>query len=132
MRFALSLFLLLHGAAHLVGFLTPFGLAPATAHDHGPASAGKVLLGGRVLLSTGAARAGGLLWLGLAIAYGVVALAFWRDADWWRPALLVVTLASLTLSVLWWPESRIGVVIDVALLALIAALAAGWRPAALS
>ena len=132
MRLALSLFLLLHGAAHLVGFLTPFGLTPATAHDHGPVSSGRLLLGGRVVLTTGEARAGGLLWLALAVAFGVVAVAVWNDTGWWRPALVAVTLASLTLSVLWWPDSRIGVAIDVALLLLVAALAAGWRPAALA
>jgi hypothetical protein len=123
MRLVLAIALALHGLAHLVGFLVPWGWAPAPAADAArAASAGNVLFGGRVVLGPGAARALAILWLVAAIAFVIVATAVWRDAAWWRPALLVTALASLALCVAWWPDARIGAAIDAVLLLSIGAL----------
>jgi 2-hydroxy-6-oxonona-2,4-dienedioate hydrolase len=114
MRVALSVFLLLHGVAHLVGFLSPWGLAPAPASAAAPPS--NVLFGGRLTLSDATARGFGLVWLIVAVAFAVVAVGVWRRAPWSWPALAGVSLISLALSAAWWPTARIGVLINAAIL----------------
>lgn len=122
MRFAFAGFLLLHGLAHLVGFLNPFGLAPRRLPDQPPPPPADQLFNGRVVLGEAAARALGLAWLALAIAFALVAMGVAADAPWWPAGLAVAVVASLLLSAAWWPASRIGFWIDVILLALLAML----------
>jgi hypothetical protein len=130
MRFAFAGFLLLHGLAHLVGFLNPFGLVPARLPDHPPPPAPDVLFNGRVVLREATARALGVAWLALAIAFALVAMGVAADAPWWPPGLAVAVVASLLLTAAWWPASRIGFWIDVVLLALLAmTLVLGGLPA---
>jgi pimeloyl-ACP methyl ester carboxylesterase len=115
MRIAFASFLLLHGIAHLVGFLTPWHLTPASRESASPATT--ALLGGRVTVSDATARWLGVVWLLGALAFGVVAVGVWRHASWAIPAVIVVAAASLALSVTWWPVARIGAVINAAVLA---------------
>ena len=122
MRVAFALFLVLHGIAHLVGFLVPFGLAPATAPGQPPPPRPDVLFGGQLLIGDAAARLLGVGWLALAAAFVVVASGVVRGAAWWPAALAGVAVASLAMSAAFWPGARIGVYIDALLLALVAAL----------
>ena len=131
MRPILALLLAVHGLAHLVGFLVPWGWAPASsAAATTPAATGGVLLGGRIVLAPAASRALSVLWLAATIAFVVLAIGVWRDASWWRAALVVTAGASLALCVLWWPEARIGAFIDLALLLAIGATLVFGLPAA--
>jgi len=114
MRFLFAGFLALHGLAHLVGFLTPWGLVRAPAA--GTAVPTNTLFGGRITLSDFASRVASILWLLAAIAFVIVALGLWRQASWWRASLAVIVLISLALTIAWWPISRVGVAINVALL----------------
>jgi len=123
MRAAFAAFLLLHGIAHLVGFLLPWGLIPAPAPGAAPPPPTNVLFG-RVALSDSTARGLGILWLIAAMAFVVVAIGVGRQAPWSRPALIAVALASLALSTAWWPTAWIGALINVAIL--LTLLAAGY------
>ena len=113
-RQIVSILVLLHGLAHLVGFLSPWGmLAP------GPASglpAAETLLGGRVSISPTAGRLLGVLWLALATAFISVAIGLWSGASWSLSALLGVAILSLVTTVVWWPRARVGVYVNVAIL----------------
>jgi 2-hydroxy-6-oxonona-2,4-dienedioate hydrolase len=115
MRTLAALFLLLHGLAHFVGFLTPWGLLSAGSDMNAPRST-QSILGGRVALGPIASRAAGLLWLVLGTAFAVVAIGVWRAAAWSFPAMVVVVLLSLLLSSLWWPRARVGVYVNIAIL----------------
>jgi 2-hydroxy-6-oxonona-2,4-dienedioate hydrolase len=123
MRIAFVLVLILHGVAHLVGFLSPWGLLPATHPTAAPAPPSNALFGGRLTLGDTAARGFGVIWLVAALSFVIVAIGFWRRDSWSLPALLSVSLASLALSAAWWPAARIGVLVNVAILLSLLALA---------
>ena len=116
MRIALALVLVLHGLAHLVGFLTSWGWSPAAATSAGPSPSPNTLFGGRLTLSDTAARGFGVIWLIAALSFVTVAIGVWRRDQWSLPALASVSVASLALSTAWWPSARIGVFVNVAIL----------------
>jgi 2-hydroxy-6-oxonona-2,4-dienedioate hydrolase len=115
MRLAIALVLLLHGLAHLVGFLTPWniGLSPV-----GRAAAQPIteIFGGRVRLGTVVSRGLSVVWLAVALAFVTVAFGWWLRSTWSLGALLGVILVSLALTLVWWPTARIGVAVNVGLL----------------
>jgi len=109
MRLVVALILALHGLAHLVGFRAAFW----------PASALPIrssLLGGALRLGYVATRALGVVWLVLAMACLLSAFLLLTQSTAWAPVTLAVTCASATLCALYWPEARIGLVVDVVLL----------------
>src|SRR4029079_17731062 len=117
MRTLFAGFLLLHGIAHLVGFLSPWGLLPAPAPGAAAAPPTNELFAGRVTLGEGASRELGLLWLLAAFAFAIVAKGVWLKAQWTVPSLITVTLISLVLTLVWWRAARIGAFVDFAILA---------------
>jgi pimeloyl-ACP methyl ester carboxylesterase len=74
------------------------------------------LLGGRVTLGDAMARGLGVVWLAIGLAFVIVAFGLWRQTPWSRTAFVAVVLASLALSIAWWPVARIGVFVNAALL----------------
>jgi hypothetical protein len=122
MKILFALLLALHGVAHLVGFAVPWGLVASPQMPHKT-----TLLAGAVDLGEAGMRAFGVIWLLLAIAFLVGAWAVAFTQPWVVRWLWVIALASLVASALSWPEARIGVVIDVALIVLLAASSrVGW------
>lgn len=112
MRFVLAILMLMHGVAHLVGFVGAWRLAPAS-----PAMPYKTtLLAGHVEVGDAGIRAVGLLWLAAAIAFMVAAVGAAVDASWWVGAATLVTLGSLLLTVLEWPLARVGLYVNLAIL----------------
>lgn len=112
MRIALAILLLAHGVAHLVGFAGSFHLSPNV-----PAQPN--LLGGVATLGDRGLKAYGIAWLLAGLAFAAVALGVVLSASWWVTAAWIVTSASLALCILGWPATRIGLFLDVALLALL-------------
>lgn len=113
MRIALAVLLALHGVAHGAGFAGAWGLlrdAPRTT----------TVMAGRVELGNAGARAYGLLWLAVGVAFLLAAFGAITDRGWWIALTVVITLVSLPMSVLTWPESRIGVAVNLAILAVLA------------
>lgn len=110
-RLIIGAVLAVHGAIHLMGFLaywkiTEFeGLAYPTS-----------LLGGLLGAPDGLVRALGVLWLIAAVGFMLGARALVTQRAWWWRALAAVTLLSLALSVLGWPEAQFGFVINVVIL----------------
>ena len=126
MRAVFAVLLVLHGLAHLVGFLVPWHLAPATGAA--PAPSMNRLFGGRMVLTDVSARTLGVVWLIAGLSFAIVAVAWWRQQSWSGGALLAVVLASLVLTAVWWPVARIGFVLNVGiLLALATMLYLGYR-----
>jgi 2-hydroxy-6-oxonona-2,4-dienedioate hydrolase len=125
MRIAFVLVLILHGIAHLVGFLSPWGLLPTTGSSAAQELSSNALFGGRFTLGDTAARGFGVIWLVAALAFVVVAIGFWRaDPRAWS-ALVFVTVGSLALSTAWWPAARIGVLVNVGILLTVLLVAYG-------
>jgi pimeloyl-ACP methyl ester carboxylesterase len=119
MRAFFAGFLLLHGLAHLVGFLVPWRLIPDSAGA--PAPPMNRLLGGRLILGDVSARVLGGVWLIAALAFAVVSVAWWRQEPWSGEALVTIAVASLVLTTAWWPAARIGFALNIGILLVLAA-----------
>ncbi len=118
-RTALALLMALHGVAHLVGFAVPWGLA------HGDELTYKTtLLAGRLDVGDVGIRVVGLVWLVLAVAFVASAVGAFTQQPWWTGAATWTAVASLGMSLLSLPEARIGVPVN---LLVLAALLIGGR-----
>jgi hypothetical protein len=106
----------LHGLIHLLGFVTywPLGDVPSLPYK-------TALFEGRLEVGAAGMQIFAVLWLFAAIGFVVAVLGFARDADWWIPAIVVITLVSLALTVADWRSARVGAMVDgVLLVALLA------------
>ena len=118
----LAIVLIVHGLAHLVGFAVPWGLVDREGVMHQTA-----LLGGLFEVSQRALRALGIVWLLLAAALVTVGIAFALRRSWAPSAATLMVAASLVMCVIAWPITRIGLGINVALIAaLLIGRAQGW------
>lgn len=111
MGILLGVFLVLHGIAHLVGFVVPWNLLNVEDVEYKT-----TLLSGRWDVGDLGIRLVGILWLAGAAAFIATGAALLAGAAWWKKAAFYTSLGSLTLSVLGWPDSRIGVAINFLLL----------------
>jgi hypothetical protein len=109
MRLLAALFLFAHGVAHLVGFRAAFWTPISGLRTS--------LLGGLVGIGPFGYRALGVAWLLVALGYWLSAgMLLARSAGFLHCALLT-TLVSASMCLLFWPEARIGLLLDVLLLA---------------
>jgi hypothetical protein len=115
MRTAIAIFVMLHGVAHVPGFIVPWRIATLKDMPYKT-----TLLSGRLDAGPIGIRIVGSLWLAAAIAFVLVGVAMIVGMQGWFVAAVVVTLVSLILSLLSLPEARVGVVVNVVILALLA------------
>lgn len=115
MRIVLIVLMGLHGIAHLVGFAESWQLSTTESTPYKT-----TVLSGRVDLGAAGIRAAGVLWLLAALAFGLVAVGSMMNAPWWVPAAIATAVASLVLCLVWLPESRIGIPVNVALIVTLA------------
>lgn len=113
MRVALAVLMTLHGFAHLVGFLIPWQLGPVRAAYK------TTLFGGNIDVGGGGIRAVGVFWLLGALGFWVAAAGAAAGRPWWVPLTIFVALYSLSLSLIDWPDARIGVFVNLALLGVV-------------
>ena len=109
MRVMLSVFLALHGVAHLVGFVGPWGLSSSVQ----PQGA---LFGGRLPLGSDGMKAVGVLWLLTGLLFVAAGIAGVANASWVTTLIVVAAAASLLLGLSAMPAARIGVAINIAIL----------------
>ena len=112
MRYLLAVLMLVHGGAHLPGFLSEWRLAKLEGIPYRT-----TILAGRVDLGDSGIRVVGALWLAAAIAFWVAGVAAFGNWPGWIPAAIGITLGSLLLSLVELPEARIGVAVNLAILA---------------
>ena len=110
--------LVLHGLAHLPGFLVLWRLSAGSPYK-------TTILGGRLDLGDAGAKVMGVLWLLLVVGFALVAWSAYRGAPWWPLGALGVASGSLLLCLIYLPETIIGVVIDAVLIAAIVTWKAG-------
>jgi pimeloyl-ACP methyl ester carboxylesterase len=121
MRVAFALFLVLHGIAHLVGFLTPWGLMPTSPTSSTTARVPTALFDGRVILGDSIARGFGVIWLIAGVAIVLSAIGLWRRESWALSVIVGWTVASLILCLAWWPAARIGFFVNVGVIVILLA-----------
>ena len=114
MRFVLAVLMVMHGVAHLPGFVGSWQLAPLPGTPYRT-----TVLAGRLDVGDAGIRVIGALWLLAAVGFWIAALGAFTGRPWWMPVAMGVALVSLVLTVLGWPSSRIGVVVNLAILAVL-------------
>jgi hypothetical protein len=125
MHIILGLFLIAHGVAHLVFFLSYWSII-----DFENMPYQTTLLSGKFDLSDVGIRLVGILWLLAALAFFASGLALFFTQPWWQPLTLYTAIFSLTLSVLGWPDARYGLLINLLILAyLLIGERLDWLPA---
>jgi hypothetical protein len=113
MRIVLALLLGAHGFAHVVGFLVTWRLVKSTDVPYHT-----TILNGAVDLGHAGIRLYGVAWLLLAAAFVAVAAGLWLQAPWWYAAGAAAVAASLLFCMLGWPETRIGLLVNILLIGL--------------
>ena len=121
-RMALAGLMAAHGFAHLVGFLVPWKFLEAQEMPYST-----TLLAGRLDVGDAGIRVVGLMWLGLAGAFFMAAGVTWLDRASWPEVAMSASAISLVLCILGLPAARIGVPVNLVLLAaLLGGRWAGW------
>ncbi|NIM94204.1 MAG: ABC transporter permease [Anaerolineales bacterium] len=108
MNIILGIIFIGHGIAHLVGFVSPWRIMESEEMPYKT-----TLLNGRVNVGDVGIRVVGLLWLIAALAFIAAGVGVIILQPWWSTLALTTAIYSLILSVLGWPDSRIGVLIDI-------------------
>jgi hypothetical protein len=120
MRVLLAMLLVVHGAAHLVGFVVPWRLM--TSADFLQRS---TVLGDIASDGSPGARMLGVIWLLMALTFVGLAAGLLLQVQGIERWTLNAVAASMLLCVLDWPDARYGVAVNVAVLLLLVALAPG-------
>jgi uncharacterized membrane protein len=116
LRIAIGIFLILHGFAHLVGFVVPWQLVKAPDLPYRTS-----LFGGTLDVGAGGIKIVGILWLALAVAVAGTGVSFLANRVSYQCVFFIVS-ASLLMSVAGWPDARIGVAINGVLLVVLIVL----------
>jgi len=103
-RLLLVLLLAGHGLAHLPGFLVPWRLANLPELPYRT-----TLLAGRLDVGEAGVRAVGLIWLLLALAFVILGVGVHLRSPWVVQGVTGAVAVSVVLSLLAWPEARVGV-----------------------
>ena len=124
MHIALAVILFGHGFAHLVGFVVPWRIATLKEMPYKT-----TVLADSVNVGDLGIRVMGILWLIAALALAVSSIGVLARLSWWLPVTVVVAVFSFFLCIIGWPDSRIGVFINVAIVAfLLVGRQMGWLP----
>lgn len=112
-RFFLAALLIVHGVAHLVGFVVPWRLVASPDVPYRT-----TILAGTIDVGDAGVRALGIVWLMAALSFVLLGCALFAGFNV-RAWVLVLLGSSLVLCVLGWPDARIGFIVNVVLLGVI-------------
>lgn len=111
MRFIIGLVLIAHGLAHSMGFVIPWRIGRGKNAPYNT-----TILSGFVDLGDLGIRAMGILWLVAGLVFVAAGSGVMAAASWGGIVTLDAAMFSLILSIIGWPDSRISVFINVAIL----------------
>jgi len=116
MRVALAALLIVHGVAHLAGFVVPWKLVSTPEMLYKTTVFGGMLDAGDV-----GARTLGIVWLTVAVGFVLIGGAVLTGLGA-RAWLFAMVMLSIGLCGAGWPEARIGLVVNAALLVALLAM----------
>lgn len=124
MHILLALILFGHGFAHLPGFIAYWKLAVLKELPYKT-----TILLGSIHVGDWGIRVYGLLWLVAALAFATSSIGTGARLSWWQPVTLMTSTFSLLLCIVGWPDTRLGLFINLALIAfLLVNKRTGWLP----
>jgi hypothetical protein len=112
-RIIIMIGLMIHGLIHLLGFVVPWRLATVDGLTYKT-----TVLAGRFDVGERGTQIIGLLWFVAAVGFVAAGIAVLTLHPWWPALVLSITLLSLVITILGWPEAQIGVLINLIILAL--------------
>ena len=113
---AFAAFVLGHGLIHVMGFLPAWGLPSPRGFDYTT-----LAFYGQLDLGDAGAKALGLAWLAVALAYVVTSVLLWRGSRHATLVTALVSTGSAAICAISLPLASAGLVIDVALIAVLVA-----------
>jgi hypothetical protein len=123
-RILIAVGLIVHGLIHLIGFAVPWRLVNMADMPYDT-----TVLAGKVDLGDAGIRLFGVLWLVATIGFIAAGVGLFALAPWWQGLTLAVTLLSLVLCILGWPDTQFGLYINLVILAyLVLGGRLGWLP----
>jgi hypothetical protein len=108
MRIAFAVFLFVHGFAHVVGFLTATGIVK----DENTSPVPSLVLSD-MDPNGWPLRLFGIVWLLTAVGFVIAGIGILQETDWALTALIVSTVVSTVLSLMWVKEAPFGIAANV-------------------
>jgi hypothetical protein len=121
MRFVIAALFIIHGVAHLVGFVVPWRITTLKDTPYRT-----TILNDRVNVGEAGIKAIGVLWLFAALAYMACGVAVIVQLQWWFWLAVVTTFVSFDLTIIGWPESKIGVAVNGLIVVVLIGSVLGW------
>ena len=122
MKIILAVFILVHGFAHLVGFVVPWQISKI---DEMPYKT--TILGGVMDVGDIGIRIFGIFWLLFVLAFFTASGLLLLKVSFWDIYTIIISILSLLLCIIGWPDSKIGVFVNIFIIAFIVmAGKTGW------
>lgn len=124
MRILFTLIVLGHAIAHLPGFIVYLRLAELKDMPYKT-----TILASSINVGDIGIRVFGVLWLIAALAFVASGVGAFTRLTWWQPIMLITAAFSLLLCILGWPDTRFGLLVNLALIVfLLVNRQTGWLP----
>ena len=106
-----AIYLIVHGIIHLIGFVVFWQIAEIEDISYKT-----TVLAGRLDIGDVGMRILGVVWLLITVAFVIAGVAIFFSPPWWWSFTLAVTIASLIVTLLGWPDARYGVLANIIIL----------------
>ena len=106
-----AIYLIVHGVIHLIGFVVNFQITEIEDITYKT-----TVLAGKLDVGDDGTRVLGVVWLLVAVAFVISGVAVFFSPSWWWSYTLAVTVVSLIVTILGWPDARFGVLANIIIL----------------
>ena len=106
-----AIYLIVHGLIHLIGFVVFWQIVEIEDISYTT-----TVLAGRLDIGDVGTRGLGVVWLVIAVALVIAGVTIFFSPPWWWSFTLAVTVASLFVTLLGWPDAKFGVLANIIIL----------------
>lgn len=111
MKIIFAVLLVMHGIAHSVGFIVFWRISELEGMDYKT-----TILNGKIDVKDTGIRIAGIIWLLFALVYIFNGIAVYLGLSFWESLALYTSIASMVYCIIGWPDSKIGVIINLLIL----------------
>jgi hypothetical protein len=111
LRIITAAILILHGFVHILGFLVYCQISKIEGINYKT-----TILADKLDIGHAGTRIYGVFWLLITIAFIISGVALILLLPWWQSLTLWITILSLIITTLGWPDSRFGVFVNIIIL----------------